>query len=66
MCEEESVRYLRDLCNEKEALEKDPDPQHAQIAARLVAQGIENTVQYLYICKAVFFGWSRSEKNMLV
>ena len=39
MCEEEAVRYLRDLCSEKEALEKDPDPQHAQIAAKLVAQG---------------------------
>jgi len=38
MCEEEAVRYLRDLCGEKEALERassEPQP----IATKLVAQG---------------------------
>ena len=37
MCEEEAVRYLRDLCGEKEALERAQDKQ--LIATKLVAQG---------------------------
>jgi hypothetical protein len=39
MCEEEAVRYLRDLCGEKEALERAQEKQ--LIATKLVAQGIE-------------------------
>jgi hypothetical protein len=37
MCEEEAVRYLRDLCGEKEALERAQEKQ--LIATKLVAQG---------------------------
>jgi hypothetical protein len=40
MCEEEAVRYLRDLCGEKEALERAQEKQ--LIATKLVAQGRKN------------------------